>query len=204
MKKSLAIFVKEPLPGKVKTRLCPEVDAKEAAALYRGWAREAFRTAAGLESVNLYVAYEPLSWERSPDWLWEGCAAAPYFFQSGEDLGEKMRNAFVKLFERGAESAVLIGSDSPGLPRGHIELGFRALESRDLALGPTSDGGYYLIGLNFRCPDTLFSGVLWSTGSVFERTLENAARLGLKTEKLPEYFDIDRPEDLRRFQGTAP
>ena len=201
-KRSLTVFVKEPVPGKVKTRLVPPMTKTEAAELYRSWAREIFGKVRQLGGVRVQVAYEPLSSKIAPDWLSENGEEVPFFLQCGSNLGERMKNAFEKSFTEGFDSAILIGSDSPGLPLETVAAGFEALETHDVVLGPTPDGGYYLIGLKNKFPGPLFDGIEWSSKSVLERTRKNAGRLALRSALLPEYFDIDRPEDLAAYQDA--
>lgn len=198
MKQTLIIFVKAPVSGKVKTRLAPSHSPEDAARLYQSWAREAFEKAGTLEGVQVKVAYDPHPKIPTPDWLTGG--KAEYFLQEGSGLGEKMDRAFEISFQSGADRVVLIGSDSPGLPPAFIRKGFQALNENDLVLGPALDGGYYLIGLKAEANPDLFKGVSWSTAKVLEQTRANAERLGLKTHLLPEYFDVDRPEDWDRLR----
>ncbi len=197
-KKNLVIFVKEPVPGKVKTRLVPPLTPEKAADLYRVWAREIYTKASLLQNVQVSIAYEPLGENRAPDWLGDG-EAVSYFLQKGADIGERMRRAFEKSFKEGFDSVVLVGSDSPGLPLENIQQAFDHLLAKDLILGPTLDGGYYLIGLKNKFPEGLFDGVEWSTEKVLNQTLANAKNLNLHLSLLPKYFDIDRPEDLARY-----
>ena len=100
---------------------------------------------------------------------------------------------------------VLIGSDNPTLPQSLIEQACAALDADDLCIGPSADGGYYLIGL--REPHLgVFDAIEWSTSRVYGQTLARAERLGLRVASLPEWYDVDEPSDLVRLQraGRAP
>ena len=195
------LFVKAPVPGRVKTRLVPAVSPQEAARLYRGWVRDAYARLERMDSISVEVAYDPHPDWPEPDWI--GPAGALHFPQEGKSLGERLEKAFVRAFSRGARNAAALGSDSPGLPEDFIAEAFRELRTHDLVLGPTSDGGYYLIGLAGKPRPGLFRKISWSTGRVFSQTLSAARGLGLKIHVLGEYFDVDRPEDLLRIPASA-
>ncbi|MCI5149546.1 MAG: glycosyltransferase, partial [Candidatus Electrothrix sp. MAN1_4] len=121
--------------------------------------------------------------------------------QQGNDLGERMADAFVRAWQQGAERVLLIGSDCPGINPSIIESGFQYLEAHELVLGPAADGGYYLIGLQSNAQSVqqhrvLFQNIDWGTDQVLQQTLNQARKAGLSFALLPELHDIDRPEDL--------
>ena len=118
--------------------------------------------------------------------------------QSGADLGERLRRGFDELLEGPEDRAVAIGADCPELGADVISEAFEALENCDLALGPVSDGGYYLIALRRRAPE-LFDGVAWGSDRVLEQTLERAKRSRLAVGLLSGLHDLDTPDDLVRF-----
>lgn len=118
--------------------------------------------------------------------------------QRGSDLGERLASAFVELLSGPVDRAVVMGSDCPDLGPALLGEAFTALGDRDLVLGPTRDGGYYLVGLRQPTPD-LFEGVSWGTDQVLTQTLERAERLGLGVGRLAVLDDIDTPEDLVRL-----
>ncbi|MBT6900343.1 MAG: glycosyltransferase, partial [Nitrospina sp.] len=116
------------------------------------------------------------------------------FIQQGEDLGGKMRQAFVDRFAEGYKKVVIIGSDSPSLPVSYIN---RTLTSdKDLMLGPSTDGGYYLIGMAGKVSE-VFSGIAWGTDHVLDETLNCIKKAGVSIELLPVWYDVDFPEDLK-------
>jgi rSAM/selenodomain-associated transferase 1 len=115
--------------------------------------------------------------------------------QHGEDLGARMAQAFSSLFAQGYQQVVLVGTDLPVLPATHCTQAFSLLNTHDLVLGPSTDGGYYLIGLRRPVPD-LFVGIPWSTEHVFEKTQALATHLGLQMSLLPQVRDLDTADDL--------
>lgn len=119
--------------------------------------------------------------------------------QADGDLGDRLREAFKGIFGDGFERAAILGADSPTLPAELIRSGLAAVRDRDVALGPTEDGGYYLVAVRrIAWPRAveLFREIPWSTGAVFQETLERADAAGLTTRILDGWYDIDRPEDL--------
>jgi hypothetical protein len=119
------------------------------------------------------------------------------FVQEGEQLGDKMRRAIQDRFAEGYKRVVIIGSDSPSLPVSYID---RALNSdKDLFLGPSTDGGYYLIGMREKMTE-VFDGVTWGTQTVLRETFQRLIQKGVKLELLPVWYDVDSPEDLKFFK----
>jgi len=189
----LAVFLKRPRPGEVKTRLIPELGAGPATALYRAMVEETLRrTAPGEYSRRLFFS-PPGAGPEIESWLRRGerCTA-----QVGSSLGERMARAFDATFEDGARRTALIGTDLPWLDRKRVLAALAALEEHDMVLGPSEDGGYYLVALREPHPE-LFEGIAWSTPSVYAATLEKARERGLSSFALPEERDIDTLEDVR-------
>lgn len=122
--------------------------------------------------------------------------------QAEGNLGERMGAAFERALSDGAGRVVIFGSDSPTLPRSVPPLAFRHLRKSDLVVGPTEDGGYYLIGCR-RMDPALFENVAWSTPDTCAQTLANAARLGYKTALLERWFDLDCWRDAERLLADA-
>ena len=116
------------------------------------------------------------------------------FQQQGSDLGEKMRSAFADRFKEGYDKVVIIGSDSPSLPGCYIDKAFAT--SKDLVLGPSADGGYYLIAMSRKVFE-VFGGVAWGTEKVLEETLKKVEDANISLELLPVWYDVDLPEDLK-------
>jgi uncharacterized protein len=196
MRRALLIVGKPPEPGLTKTRLVPTLSAEDAAALYRGFL---------LDSVGLGL---DLGWEQvtvvHPMGGGQALAtllptAVRLLEQHGKGLSDALPHAFATHLAEGFERVVLIGSDNPTLPRALIEQACAALDAHDLSIGPSVDGGYYLIGL--REPHLgVFEAIEWSTSRVYGQTLAQAERLGLRVHSVPEWYDVDEPTDLERLQ----
>lgn len=197
--KTLIVFVKAPVAGSVKTRLVPPLTYERASELYRDWAQDIYKTVRCLNDISLAIAYDAHLDFPSPNWLSRGSGDVPFFQQSGENLGEKLIHAFQQAFKNGAKSVVIIGSDSPGLPVDYILEAFASLQNNKIVIGSTEDGGYYLIGFRDDVVLEVFRDVEWSTSNVFAKTMQNVMTINQSVHLLPEYFDIDRPEDLLRI-----
>ncbi|HDQ92709.1 MAG TPA: DUF2064 domain-containing protein, partial [Synergistetes bacterium] len=191
---TILVFVKAPVPGKVKTRLAPALGAEKAAALYRMFVLDLLLTLHKIK-VPVTVLYHP---ERDEDlvrvWLGEGLE---YLAQEGEDLGERLHAAFSHAFDCGAERLLALGGDTPDLPGSLILEAFSSLEEYPSVLIPAIDGGYAAIGFTREgyCPE-VFSGISWGTNEVFRKTLVILAAKGVQTRILTTWQDVDTPRDL--------
>lgn len=196
MSERVVVFAKAPVPGKVKTRLCPPLSPEQACAVYRRLARAAWRQvrACGAPAV---VA---LDGGGGASWLGAAARSRP---QGAGDLGARMSRAFARAFRAGAERVVLVGTDCPGLRARDIRRALSVLRRRDLVLGPAADGGYWLVGLRAPQPE-LFARVPWSTPRVLERTLARARRLRLAVHLLRVRRDVDTAADLRKCRISLP
>jgi uncharacterized protein len=196
---ALIIFAKAPIPGQVKTRLCPPLTADEATTLHGSFVLDT------LERTRTAVAKLKLPFDR---FLACSPSSAAVFFkimeerqvvmlidQQGDDLGARMSRTFETMFARGYKRVLIVGTDVPSLPLEHYKQAHTLLDKYDVVLGPALDGGYYLIGLNKPTP-ALFENIPWSTDRVLPLTREKANRLGLSIGLLPEWRDIDTIEDL--------
>jgi len=154
-----------------------------------------------LERLRLFEAQgdvcvdPPSAIPRVRQWLGDRWA---YQGQRGHDLGERLAYATATAFSGGAQRVVVIGTDSPWLSDQDILAAFSAVDRSDVVIGPTDDGGYYLIGLSRPLP-ALFSAVSWSTRSVLRQTRSNARALGVRVELLRYGYDLDHPSDVERF-----
>lgn len=191
--KRLGIFVRDPVPGAVKTRLAPPLSPQEACALYEAFLRDLFRRVRALHSVRVTVFRAGEAPDRLAPLVPKGWSVEP---QRGADLGERLAEATGRLLAGEDARAVVIGSDSPDVPVQTIRRAFQRIKHKDVALGPASDGGYYLIGLRRPAPG-LFEGVPWGTPAVLEGTLANVERLGLSLAVLPVWYDVDDEASLR-------
>jgi uncharacterized protein len=194
----LAVMAKAPRPGLVKTRLCPPLSPDEAAALARAFLLDVIGQVRSLAAARRAIVYAPV------DALPMFQALAPDFAlmaQRGEDLGARLFHAFEDLLAEGAPGAIVIGSDVPTLPSAVLATALEHLAGADLVLGPSEDGGYYLIGLREPRP-ALFGDMVWSTAGVFEETMRRARALGLDIAVLPQWFDVDTAADLERLEAS--
>jgi uncharacterized protein len=193
MSTCLIIFAKSPIPGKVKTRLTPLITPTKAAELYEAFIADTISTALKLKCERITVAYSPGYAEKTFHGL---CGQSiDYLPQKGQNLGERMKNAFKRSFDKGFERTVIIGTDSPTLPLSYIRDAFDALEKVPVTIGPTFDGGYYLIGLSEQ-EDALFDNIEWSTSSVFSQTLARIKTANRQLCILPPWYDVDTPDSL--------
>lgn len=193
-RKALAIFAKEPLPGRVKTRLIPPLTPVEAAGLYRAMLGDVLTRASSIPGVEPWLFLDP-----GGDGTRLPAAAIPLprRLQEGSDLGVRMENCFRELFAAGCTEVAIIGSDSPDLPAAHIAAAFTRLQTTDVVYGPSEDGGYYLIALK-AVHDVLFRDIPWSSGKELELSRARAASAGLTVDFLPSWYDVDTPADLER------
>jgi uncharacterized protein len=198
LKKALIIFARLPRPGEVKTRLGKTMGMGRAAALYQELAERTFTAADTVQAgaVNVYLFFEPPeSRDEITRWI-----NRPFAFvaQTGATLGERMRKAFEIAFADRASATIIIGTDIPELEAGIIEQAFNLLRGHDIVVGPSTDGGYYLLGMNAPATD-LFDGIAWSTGDVLSQTLRKARSMRLTYALLPELADIDTEEDYNAY-----
>lgn len=200
MKRALICFTRPPVPGHTKTRLMPLLSGEACAALHTAFLRDLANLCSRLDA-DLYVSYAP-----EGDWgiLREIFPAALDFFpQTGDGLGERMHRALSLVLSLGYDACVLFGSDLPELTQAHLAAAFAALEQADATLGPTADGGYYLVGLKAPCR-SLFAGHRYGHASVYENALAAIRSAGLRFRAAPPCRDVDVPEDLMRLRGTVP
>ena len=191
-------MAKAPRAGEVKTRLCPPLSPAQAAELAEAFLLDAIETVRSLEMATPVIAYAPADARALFEALAPDFALVP---QRGADLGERLAHVFDDLFAASAQAAIVIGSDAPTLPRAVLDLARSRIGSADLVLGPSEDGGYYLIGLREPRPE-LFADIAWSTATVFEATMARARARGLCTAILPTWFDVDTGGDLARLEAS--
>jgi rSAM/selenodomain-associated transferase 1 len=190
-------FVKHPAYGRVKTRLAEQIGQDAATDLYKSFVSDILATLHSI-SVNFKIVFYPPDAEKQiQQWLGEEYS---YVRQTGKDLGQRMKNAFLQAFSNGFDKVVLIGSDLPDLPAEYLELVFKALETNDVVLGPSSDGGYYLIGFAKEAflPD-VFKGITWSSADVLEQTLNILNKHEQRVCLLPQWHDVDTWADLNEL-----
>ena len=191
----LILFGRYPVPGRTKTRLIPLLGAARAADFQRELTERILatdRSVARTRPVDLEACFEGGSLAKLRRWL------GPDLLFSGQspgDLGERMKAAFLEAFRQGAQRVILHGTDIPDLASRHLHDAFEALKSHDLVLGPSTDGGYWLIGLNK--PADLFDRMEWGSSSVFDKTVSAAGGQGLSVHLLVPLTDMDTGEAVR-------
>ena len=189
-------MAKQPQAGKTKTRLCPPFTPEGAALLFEALLRDTIALVAGLEGVQLAVAISPPESQAyfksitPPDTL-----LLPI---EGANIGVCLEKALEGLLERQYEKALALSADGPSLPREYLAQAILLLDEHDLVLGPGEDGGYYLVGLK-RMNAGLFAEIPWSSAAVLEKTVAQAAQLGLHTALTPSWYDVDTPADIVRL-----
>jgi rSAM/selenodomain-associated transferase 1 len=187
----LCIFAKPPQPDLVKTRLIPAFGAERAAELAEAFLQDTVATVRTLPWAECIIAATE-RFERSyfqPEEVW---------LQSEGDLGARLEKILRLALKRRA-AVLAIGADSPGLPVAFLEDARKALRESDTVLGPSADGGFYLIGLK-ACPVGVLDGVRWSHSSTLAETAARLEEYGLKTARIGEWFDVDTPADLERLR----
>ncbi|MEQ8263519.1 TIGR04282 family arsenosugar biosynthesis glycosyltransferase [Pseudohaliea sp.] len=193
-------FAREPVPGRVKTRMQPVLDAAGACELHSALLTHTARQLATVDCCEreLWVAGDPSHPVLAHAAALGGAAVRR---QQGADLGERMLHALATALAD-SPRVVLVGSDCPGLDDAYVEAAFAALATADVVLGPALDGGYVLIGVR-RVDALLFRGVDWSTSKVLAQTLARVDALGWRAALLEPRRDIDRPEDLAAWQQAS-
>ena len=188
-KDSLIIFTKNPVAGKVKTRLAKDLGEEKALDIYQFLLKHSHEVTVPLE-VSKQVYYSDHILE---DDLWnEGEFIKK--LQKGHDLGERMENAFKQGFQEGFEKIIIIGTDLYDISTLDIQIAFKALEENDYVIGPALDGGYYLLGMK-SLNSELFKNKRWSTSAVFEDSMKDIEHGRVKI--LPTQNDIDVLDDLK-------
>ncbi len=183
-------FLRVPEPGRVKTRLAATVGDARALDIYE---RLLKHTMEEVQRTGLPCAiwYEGTLPERSA-WIPHGFHAEQ---QCEGDLGERMAHAFEQAFKAGHAEVLIIGTDCPGVNAEIIGNAFEALTDHDVSLGPSRDGGYYLLAMRRMIPE-VFRNKMWSTGTVARDTVTDLRSLGLSFALLPELIDVDTEADL--------
>ena len=201
-RKTLILFMRYPIAGKVKTRLIPALGAEGAAALHRRLVLRTLRMAKeACRSVpaELEVHFDGSGEQEISHWLGDKVRFVP---QCSGDLGDRMSRAFAESFCSGSMATVIIGSDCPSLTPKILVEAFARLTETPAVLGPAQDGGYYLIGLDRPMPE-LFRGVAWGTDRVLVDSLAALEQRRCRPALLKPLADIDRPEDLPEWSRIA-
>jgi uncharacterized protein len=213
---ALGIFVRYPQPGRVKTRLAAEWGAEQAAELYAAFIEDTldrFCTTAN----RRWICHTPANAAAAGYFAALACGDYELWPQPEGSLGERMAAFFESCFASGFQRVVIIGSDSPTLPRDYVEQAFEQLAPSDApdrgvaqqpscavghacVLGPATDGGYYLVGLRERLLP-IFDGIEWSTPQVLRQTVARLRTCGATLVLLPPWYDVDAPDDVELLRG---
>jgi rSAM/selenodomain-associated transferase 1 len=190
----ILLFVKAPIKGQVKSRLAAGLGDDAALELYKNFVLDILETIEKTGHPCTIFFHPPDARDAVAAWLGPG---GDYLPQQGNDLGERMADAFATIFKKGVSRAILIGSDIPDISIDILRQAFRSLDSRDAVLGPAQDGGYYLIGYRSDTfvPD-VFQGIEWGTSKVFLETKQKLEQAKRSVHLLPEWRDVDTLEDL--------
>ena len=193
------VFVKNPVPGQVKTRLIPYLSPEQAASLYQAFLVDWCNALSTISTAHRVVAYTP---PEGLDALQTLIGEDPvYIPQVGASLGERLIVAARWACDQGYAKFLFVGSDSPTLPTQYVEGALDLLESRDIVIGPSVDGGYYLIGFSKHGASlsipTIFEEIAWSTEVVFRQTLGKIREINLQLGLLPPWYDVDTPAGLQ-------
>ncbi len=191
----ICLFVKPPVPGRVKTRLARELGAEQACRVYRSLVEPIVAAIhdCGLP-LTLFFGGE-LSEQLPESWR---CHALSWCRQEGADLGERMTNAFLRLFAEGHRKVLLCGSDIVGLDECYLQKAAAVLERSGMVIAPAHDGGYCLIGCTVeRFSPAIFEQISWSTDQVLDQTLYRCRSAGLAPAILDTLQDIDTLTDLK-------
>lgn len=191
------LFAKYPERGRVKKRLARHLPKDFVVELYRNFVHDSIACVrlAGLPPV--VCVDPPGAIDNFRVWLGEELTYIP---QRGGDLGDRLRNGFVDIFDRAFSSAIALGTDSPDLPPFLLEEARDGLKANDVVIGPAEDGGYYLIGFKRAAfVPYAFVGIRWSTDSVMRDTKARLLKAGCSPHILPMWHDVDVPGDLFRL-----
>lgn len=197
---AIILFVKYPEPGRVKSRIGKVLGENMSADFYRSFVADILTKLKSLW-VPFFCFYSPADKQKEiREWLGGDVAL---YAQEGEELGERMKNAFLKGFDLGYKSIALIGSDIPQINQAYFKKALEDLDKQEVIIGPALDGGYYLIG--FRKDSFLpevFTGIRWSMPDVLQKTLAILKAHHRETAMLPIFSDIDTAEDLMRILNS--
>ncbi len=193
---NIIIFIKNPVLGKVKTRLAATLGDQKALEIYQRLLDVTRKTVTKV-NAKYHLFYSDVI-DMDDDW---DIQDFDKYLQQGNDLGERMSSAFRNIFSQNDASAlqkvVIIGSDCPALTPDILEMAFTILGDSDVVVGPTFDGGYYLLGMKEYHP-ALFENISWSTDAVYQETNDKSRLLQLNIADLPTLSDIDNEADWNK------
>jgi rSAM/selenodomain-associated transferase 1 len=194
----LILFAKYPVSGQVKTRIAEALGNYFAFGLYKSLLADVsdLTRQINAETIIVYSGPEGATFNEFP--------GITCILQRGNNIGERMYNAFMDIFSTGSGKCLLIGGDTPDITVEILHEGYDILEQADIVLGPTTDGGYYCIGIKEgSLKSTFFQNIPWSTSLVFTETINRITETGLSWASLPVLSDLDEIDDLKRFYNNS-
>ncbi len=193
---ALLVFAHNPIAGQVKMRMVDPFTPEESAELYRAFLEDALARFVTLPHTDVFLFLPP---ERPTLPEITLPQALPLLHQKGRTFAERQLNAFREIFAQGYRRCVATGTDCPTLPIEYIQRAFLELkEANSVTIGPSVDGGYYLLGMN-RLHTELFEGMTYNHPHVFEDIILRVTRTGARLVVLPSWYDVDTPDDLTRL-----
>ncbi len=190
----LCVFAKPARPGQAKTRLLRECSADRAAELAAAFFTDTWRLVSSVRWARAVVATTDTTAAQ-----WQSLPADSVWPQGDGNLGERLERIMRRALGE-AEIAIALGADTPGLPERFFVTARDALQTAGAVLGPSEDGGFYLVGLK-RCPVGLFRDLPWSEATTFTATRARLEAHAMAVRVLDPWFDVDRPEDLSRLRS---
>ncbi len=197
LKNWIVVLAKQPIAGQSKTRLARDIGVERAQALAEAFVLDTLELTANQADAQVMIAFAP---KKAHSWFAEHAPAAELVPQPETTFGERIQAAMVEAFQRGAERCVVMGMDTPHLGPSTLTSAFAALDQADACIGPSEDGGYYLVGVREPQP-ALFIDIPWSTPAVRSTTLQRASQAGLRLRELQLEVDVDDGEDLKALQA---
>ncbi len=197
---SLIIFARYPQKGKVKTRLAKNIGDDHALKLYQLCLYNIIKEVQQIQNIERCIYISDKTDLEQMQNIIDGDFR--FYSQSPGNLGLRMKNALSECLNRGSKKIIIIGTDVPDLSKSIIKDAFNKLDENEIVIGPSYDGGYYLLGSKF-LHNELFEKIQWSTNMVFEHTLKIAQKLGLKIHTLPHLHDIDTGKDLDNWYSQS-
>jgi uncharacterized protein len=193
MNNAVIIFVKNPVIGKVKTRLSATIGNEKALNIYKKLlAHTLLSVKEIMADVFIYFSND------IEENIFEFENTFFKKVQEGNNLGDRMKNAFDGVFDLWYDNVIIIGTDCPGIDLDLLDNAFLQLDNVDVVVGPAEDGGYYLLGMKKRNPQ-LFDNINWSTSSVLYSTINCCKENNLAYTMLPTLSDVDEEKDLIHF-----
>ncbi len=193
----IILFMRAPEVGKVKTRLSKKLSPKTVLDLYQCFVLDILHTAQKTK-IDIRIFFHPAGFEAGlSQWLGD---SYDFHLQDGKDLGIRMSNAFIRTFSSGYDRAILIGTDCPEMTVEILEESFCGMDQAGCVIGPSVDGGYYLIGFKAASfTEKLFQDVEWGTEIVYQQTLDRCCQMNIQPYILQALNDIDTWDDLQLF-----